>query len=312
MHVDLARRDAALLPVEATYKAREVEGWIDIHFYRRLGLQLAHLCRRVGLTPIAVTLLGGIFGIAAGHLYYYRDLTANVVGMVLHVIANLFDNADGQLARLTNSGSRTGRVVDSVVDHIIFINIYVHLGLRCLSDHGFLFVLLLTFGAGVSHALQSAAADYYRNGFLHFGTGRARGDMDSSNQLAADYRAQSWTQPWRKLLTAVYLNFTRQQETLSPNLARLRHATDDLFGETIPNWFQKRYYEWAKPMFKWWSGLMTNTRMLVLFVCLCAGRPLWFFWFELTALNLLLAVLLHQQERMSKSLLAYMRERQCA
>ena len=312
MQVDLAPRDAALLPVEATYKAREVEGWIDIHFYRKLGLQLARVCRVLGLTPIAVTVLGGIFGVAAGHLYYYRDLGTNIIGILLHVIANVFDNADGQLARLTNSGSRTGRVVDSIVDHIIFINIYVHLGLRCLHDYGFFFLFLLTLAAGLSHALQSAAADYYRNGFLHFGTGRARGDMDSSRQLAADYRAQSWAHPWRKLLAAVYLNFTRQQETLSPNLARLRQVTEDSFGDAIPNWFQKRYYEWAKPMFKWWSGLMTNTRMLVLFVCLCAGRPLWFFWFELTALNLLLAVLLLQQENMSKSLLAYTRERQRA
>ena len=27
-------------------------------------------------------------GILAGHLYFYRDLTTNVIGMILHVCAN--------------------------------------------------------------------------------------------------------------------------------------------------------------------------------------------------------------------------------
>jgi phosphatidylglycerophosphate synthase len=310
MQVDLTPRPA-LPAVESTYKAREVEGWIDIHFYRKLGLPLANFFRILRMTPTMVTLLGGVFGVIAGHFYYYRDLRTNVIGMLLHVFANLLDNADGQLARLTNSGSRTGRVVDSVVDHIIFINIYVHLGLRCLSSHGFFFVLFLTCAAGLSHALQAAAADYYRNGYLHFGTGRSRGDMDSSAYLRAEFQALRWRdRPWHKFLLAVYLNFTRQQEMLAPNLARLRDVSDDFFYGAIPEWFQKRYHQWAKPMFKWWSGLMTNTRMLVLFVCLSIGRPMWFFWFELTVLNFLLVWLLLRQESMSKSLLAFTTERQ--
>jgi phosphatidylglycerophosphate synthase len=299
-------RTSALPPVEATYKAREVEGWLDIHFYRKLGLHLAKFFRVIGLTPTAVTLLGGVSGVIAGRLYYYTGLRVNAVAMLLHVLANLFDNADGQLARLTNSGSRAGRVIDSVVDHIIFINIYVHLGLRCLNGHSFWFVLVVTCAAGFSHALQAAAADYYRNAFLHFGTGRRRGDMDSSSRLRAEFRAHRWrAEPWQKLLLATYLNFTREQEMLSPNLAKLHHVTDEVYGHSIPGWFQKHYYEWARPMFKWWSGLMTNVRMLVLFISLLAGQPMWFFWFELTVLNALLVWLLFRQETMSKSLLAF-------
>jgi CDP-alcohol phosphatidyltransferase len=298
-------RASTLPPIESTYKAREVEGWIDIHFYRKLGLHLANFCRQLGLSPTMVTLIGGVFGVIAGHLYYYRDLATNALGMLLHVIANLFDNADGQLARLTNSGSRTGRVIDSLVDHVVFINIYVHLGLRCLHDHTFLFALIVTCAAGFSHAIQAAAADYYRNAFLHFGTARSRGDMDSSVQLQAEFQARSWRdEPWHKLLLAMYLNFTRQQELLAPNLGRLHHATDDMFAGSVPTWFQKRYYERAQPMFKWWSGLMTNTRMLILFISLSFGRPLWFFYFELTILNLLLAWLLFRQENLSKSFLS--------
>jgi len=89
------------LRIAATYKAREVEGLIDLCFYRPIGFRLAEFFARLKMAPAAVTLLGGVCGVIAGHLYYYRDLRINIMGMVLHVCANALDNADGQLARLT-------------------------------------------------------------------------------------------------------------------------------------------------------------------------------------------------------------------
>src|SRR5919198_1059697 len=118
--------------LEATYKVPEAEGILDIYFYRRIGFSLAQLFAKLGMTPAAVSVLGGFLGVIAGHLYFYRDLRANVAGMVLHVFANALDNADGQLARLTNRQSRMGRVIDSLADHLIWVSIYVHLALRYL------------------------------------------------------------------------------------------------------------------------------------------------------------------------------------
>ncbi|HXX42206.1 MAG TPA: hypothetical protein VEI58_08065 [Chthoniobacterales bacterium] len=48
---------------------------------------------------------------------------------------------------------------------------------------------------------------------------------------------------------------------------------------------------------------MTNTRMLFLFVFLIVDRPTWFFWTEITVLNLLLIYLLNRQAAMCCSLL---------
>src|SRR5262249_10528890 len=154
------------------YKARDVEGILDLYFYRRVGFHLARFFAWLKMTPTMVTLIGGVFGIAAGHLYFYQSLGLNVVGMFLHVFANTFDNADGQLARLLNQRSRNGRVIDSVVDHLIFLSIYVHLTLRCLVHGASPAICLLALAAGLSHALQGAAADYYRNGYLYFVKGR--------------------------------------------------------------------------------------------------------------------------------------------
>jgi len=299
------RVEASSPAIESTYKAREVEGVFDLHFYRPIGFWLAKRFARLRMTPTQVTLLGGVFGLIAGHLYYYRNVPINMIGMGLHVLANALDNADGQLARLTNQQSRRGRIIDSVVDHIIFINIYFNLGFRYLLHGATPMIYLLGFAAGLSHAVQGAAADYYRNAYLYFTNGRDRAHFDSSSHLASNYERFDWSRsPLRKFFLGLYTNFTRQQEFFSPSLKELRDAAERSFPDEIPEWLKSEYRERARPAFKWWGLLMTNSRMLILFVLLVAKQPIWFFWIELTALNLLLLYLLLRQENMARSFLA--------
>ena len=288
--------------IESTFKAREVEGAFDLYFYRPIGFWLAQFFERLKMTPAAVSLLGGIFGVVAGHLYFYRNLGINIAGMVLHVCANAFDNADGQLARLTRQESRKGRIIDSVADHLVFASVYIHLTLRCAFAGASPAIWLLALGAAISHALQGAAADYYRTAFLYFADG-ARNGIDSSQTLRSDYRNLSWGQrAWDKLLLALYLNFTLQQEMLAPRLKKLRETANTAFHGRIPGWLEQRYRDAASHMLKWWRLLMTNTRMVVLFLLLLVGQPVYYFWFELVPLNVLFVYLIARQERMAESL----------
>lgn len=285
--------------IEATYKGREFEGIVDLYFYRKIGFWLARLFARLNMSPAAVTLIGGVFGIIAGHLYYFSDLRTNMIGMVLHVVANAFDNADGQLARLTNRQSRIGRILDPFVDHLVWLSIYVHLALRCGTEGASSALWFLIIAAAISHALQAAMADYCRNAYLYFAKGRA--DLDTASALLADYRRLRWRrEPWEKFLLALYLNATREQELLAPGSIRLRNAVAHAASDQT--WLQQRYRELVRPTFKWWGLLMTNTRMLLLFVILIVRQPVWYFWIELTVFNVVLVVLILRQERISRSL----------
>ena len=293
---------AATTRIESTLKAREVEGILDLYFYRPLGFRLAELFAYLKVTPAGVSLLAGVCGVIAGHLYFYRNLGINIAGMVLHVCANALDNADGQLARLTHQVSRKGRIIDSVADHLGFASVYIHLTLRCAFAGASPAIWILAFGAAVSHALQGAAADYYRTAFIYFADG-ARTEIDCSSVLRSDYRKLSWRQQaWDKLLLALYLNFTRQQEMLAPSLKKLRDTVSIVLHGQIPGLLEERYREAAGNMLKWWRLLMTNTRMLVLFVLLLLGQPIYYFWFELVPLNVLFLYLIARQEKMAESL----------
>ena len=293
---------AASSKIESTLKAREVEGALDLYFYRPLGFRLAEFFAHLKVTPAGVSLLAGLCGVIAGHLYFYRNLGINIAGMVLHVCANALDNADGQLARLTHQESRKGRIIDSVADHLGFASVYIHLTLRCAFAGASPAIWLLALGAAISHGLQGAAADYYRTAFIYF-AGGARNGIDSSSALRSDYRKLSWgKRAWDKLLLALYLNFTLQQEMLAPGLKKLRETASAAFQGQIPGWLEQRYRNAAGRMLRWWRLLMTNTRMLVLFLLLFLGQPVYYFWFELIPLNVLFVYLIVRQERMAQSL----------
>jgi hypothetical protein len=185
----------------------------------------------------------------------------------------------------------------------VFVSIYFHLALRCVTEGFSPAIWVLAFAAGISHALQGAAADYYRSTYLYFVANGGTVRIDSSSEVGSDYRRWSWRQnPWDKLLLALYLNFTRQQEVIAPRLKKLRDTASELFRGGIPGWLQARYRNLAGPMLKLWGLLMTNTRMLVLFAVLLIGQPIYFFWFELIPLNLLFVYLIFREETMAESM----------
>ena len=90
---------------------------------------------------------------------------------------------------------------------------------------------------------------------------------------------------------------------LAPRLKKLRETASAVFHGQIPGWLEQRYRGAAVHMLKWWRLLMTNTRMLVLFLLLFLGQPIYYFWFELIPLNVLFVYLIVRQEKMAESLL---------
>jgi hypothetical protein len=245
------------------------------------------------MTPGQVTLCGAAAGIMAGHFYYYRDLRLNLLGMVLHVLSNALDNADGQLARLTKQGSRTGRALDGLADHLVFLSIYGHLCLRYTAGGGSHLVWLVALAAGVSHSLQSAASDYFRNAWLYFAEGKSRAELDSSRALRLEFDRLRWrTAPRKKFLLKLYLNYTRQQEWLAPRLAEVKRAARKTNDRVIA----EAYLQASRSMLLWLNLLATNPRMILLFGLLLLGQPVWYFFAELTVFNLLLVLLLRRED----------------
>ncbi|HTK80687.1 MAG TPA: CDP-alcohol phosphatidyltransferase family protein [Bacteroidota bacterium] len=293
--------------IEATYKARDVEETIDIYFYRPLGYGIAKGCQALGITPNVVTVVSIFFGVYGGHLLYFRDFTTNVWGIVLWIIADTLDSVDGQLARMTNHKSKIGRILDGLGGNIMFVSIYLHLFARMVvtyPDIWWPFLLALTLAGGFSHSLQSGLADYYRNAYLKFVVDTKKSELEGSDEVRAEWKATSFrANPLKKILLAIYLDYTKKQERYSKNFQRLRKSVDENYGTEIPSWFADEYRTLNRPLMKWYAVLTTNTRMIVMSVAVLINFVPLYFLTEIIVINLIMILVTMHQEKLSARLL---------
>ena len=127
--------------------------FLDLSDYgRSFGEFLANLLKNTRFTPIHVTLLFGISGlIAIGCILNGNYLWA---GFFI-VLKSGIDAADGELARLKNTPSYSGRYLDSVFD--IILNFLIFMTICYVSESTIWFSILAFIGI----QLQGTLYNYY-------------------------------------------------------------------------------------------------------------------------------------------------------
>lgn len=285
---------------ENSLKSNDTEEKIDIYFYRPIGLQIALFCQKVGLTPNAVTIISIFFGVAAGILFYYPSLLINVVGMLLLMFANSLDSADGQLARLTDNKSRFGRILDGFAGDFWFASIHIAICLRAMNEGWSAAIWILGISAGISHLLQSAMADYYRNVHLFFIKGTTGSELDNSRDLQAEYDQLTWSKnAWTKFVLKGYLDYTKIQEWFSPKLQRLLAIIRTDFKDGLPASLVADFRVMNKPLMRYTNIVQFNTRVIFLFLWLFIDYAWIYFFFDLFVLNPILIYMCRRQEKVS-------------
>lgn len=286
---------------QSSLKSSDTEERIDIWFYRPIGYQIALFCAKIGITPNAVTIISIFFGVAAGILFYYQELWINVIGMLSLVFANSLDSADGQLARLTNNKSRLGRILDGLAGDFWFIAIHVAICLRSQNEGWSALIWVPGVVAGLSHIIQSAMADYYRNVHLFFIKGTSGSELDNSRDLQKEYDALSWSNHFfPKLVARNYLNYTKLQESFSPNLQKLLGVVRERFQNGLPEWLITDFRAMNKPLMKYTNIVQFNTRVLFLFLWLFIDQAWIYFLFDIFVLNPILIYMCVSQEKVSR------------
>lgn len=291
-----------------TLKSMDTEETIDLCFYRPIGYMWAVLCAKLGITPNAITIASIFIGVAAGILFYFPEMWINIIGMLLLVWANSFDSADGQLARMTQQYSRIGRILDGLCGDFWFVAIYLAICFRVnatsefFGDHTWI-IWVIAVAAGLCHAKQAAAADYYRQFHLFFLKGKEGSELDSVEQLDKLYAEVEWKGNfWKKATMYFYRNYTANQEVLTPKMQELRRELKRRFGENdIPQQFRDDFRAKSKPLMKYTNWLSFNLRTIALFCSLFAKMPWLYFAFELVVLNAMLVYMILRHEKMCKN-----------
>ena len=276
-------------PNDLSHKGRSVEEWVDLHFFRPIGIRIARALLPTGISADQVTLWSLVIGLVAGHLFAYRDHWTNLIGFGLFVVSDVFDSADGQLARLRGTSTRFGRVLDGINDNLRFVNLYFHLIYRLVhTGYWWPGAFLLVAAAGLAHTFQSAAIDFVRNAYLYIGVG-GRGELDLPEDLDPAPHG-SWLQ---RFGARVYRDYVLRQVQLFPRSVKLIRALRQ-GGVSTPFRMQYRARQDAVLPLCAWLG--QNIRFAVLGIAGIAGRPSAFLWTEAVWMSLVLVVLLWMHE----------------
>ena len=259
--------------LQASLKSADTEEWIDLLFYRPVGYRWALLFEKIGVSPNAVTIASIFLGVIAGCLFYFNDVLINMVGMCFLVWANMYDSADGQLARMTGQKSELGRILDGLCGDIWFITIYAAICLRLTGEWGY-WIWILAAVTGFFHSKQAAMADYYRNILLFFLKGKAGRELDNSKQHEELFHLLSWgKQGFFKLFIWFYARYTRSQEQLTPKFQLFFKKLRSQYGDAIPQDICERFRKGSLPLMKYTNILSFNTRVVALFLSLLYELP---------------------------------------
>ncbi|MFT6921747.1 MAG: hypothetical protein ACJA1C_000744 [Crocinitomicaceae bacterium] len=127
--------------------------FIDLSDYGRpIARVIANSLKETSYTPIDVTIwfiISGLIGIACIFLGYYW------AAAFFLLFKSILDAADGELARVKNTPSYTGRYLDSVAD--ILLNMLIFMALWYITEVHFAYCILAFLGI----QLQGTLYNYY-------------------------------------------------------------------------------------------------------------------------------------------------------
>jgi phosphatidylserine synthase len=196
--------------------------FIDLSDYgRSLGKLFALQLKNTRFTPIHVTLLFGVSGLIA--IYFILQKQFYLAGFFI-VLKSVIDAADGELARIKNTPSYTGRYLDSVFDLILNFMFFMSI---CYISNTNIWLSLLAF-LGIQ--LQGTLYNYY---YVILRNKSVGGDTTSKifeykTPKALPGETQKSVDVMFLIYTVVYSGFDKIIHFLDPNAYKVK---------TLPNWF---------------------------------------------------------------------------
>ncbi|HEY1414973.1 MAG TPA: CDP-alcohol phosphatidyltransferase family protein [Caulobacteraceae bacterium] len=232
---------------------------------------LATVLTRTPVTPNQVSVSSVVASGAAAWIYLTVAWPWNaILGLAFQALWHVLDGADGDLARRTGRASPVGELVDGICDHLSQVLIYVALALMAERTIGG-WAWVLAWSAGAAHFVQANAYETGRKAYRHFVYGAAWMRQTGAGEGHAG-----------AVLAKIYLTVSHWMSPGEDQAERAMLAADARARQL--------YRETFAPVVKASGLLNSNTRTLAAFLAVLVRWPAGFFIFELTVLNLALAV----------------------
>ena len=113
---------------------------------------------KLGVTPASAT-IAGLFITILGSWFVWRG--SYLTGGIILILGSLFDAVDGSIARLTNTASKAGAALDSVMDRVgeIIVFTAVLAGKAGSEHYSLLYIIPLAIGGSLLVSYVRARAE---------------------------------------------------------------------------------------------------------------------------------------------------------
>jgi phosphatidylglycerophosphate synthase len=270
-------------------KMPEAEELGDLLFYRPLGFLFVKAVQRSPLRPNHVTALSLVFGLLAAWDFSAGRASAAAVGGAWYALANVFDCADGQLARLQKSGTLLGRVVDGAAAYISSVAIFLALGLGWARGDASLWGLVIA--AGFSSALQAMFFDHYQSEYISAVRAEKNFLDREMEQFSAELRRlrETGKSALARGVLEIYIWYMRLQKRSSTR-------------EELRTYEPEFYKEHNTGIIRMWSFLGPTTNRTALIACVLFGNIHVYLWIVVVPVNIWLFVCYALQRRIHKAM----------
>jgi len=268
---------------------------LTLYILRPIAFMFVKLLYPFSITPNQVSLMNIIVGIISGYFFSRGTVTSFIIGGSLYFLCMVLDCVDGMIARLKNSGTAIGRIIDGFADYIVVISVYVGMGIgfeKGLINLDFLpinhwWVMVI---AAVSHLLHCMLVDYYRAEFMAYGLDKSTSTWEEKEKFTAELNKIKHLQGklLEKVLIALYLGYSRLQ---------LFHL------EEKKEYDRKTYYHSNKLLIRLWFWIGPVPGAFIIVISAVLFRPIVFFIYTIGLANIYMIVLWIIQVKTNKRIL---------
>lgn len=272
---------------------------LDIFVFRPLAHPFAVVAAKLGMTPNAVSVLGMLTGIAGGWFFQYQAAMRVLPGVVLFCLRNVLDYADGQLARMTGTGTKYGYYFDGLCDYAAYVSVYVFAAVGIWPEYG-AWSLALMVGAGVSAGLHSPLLDFYKHEYMYWAVGK-----DSAQYRLPDVVEQEREglapRSFDRFLLSLAVSYSARQKRWTKSRRALHdswapHRDDEAFRE--------RYSRIQRWPLKLWFLVGPNWQAYLFFAAGLLGHMDWYLWAQIVWMNAVFGLALVAQREADRRVLA--------
>ena len=268
---------------------------LTLYILRPIAFVFVKLLYPTSITPNQVSLMTIIVGIISGYLFSQGTVTCFVIAGGLYFFCMVLDCVDGMIARLKNSGTAVGRIIDGVADYLVGISVYIGMGIG--FDKGLINLDFLPINhwwimviAAVSHIFHVVLVDYYRAEFMAHGLGKSTSTWEEKKKFSTELNKIKHLRGklLDKILIAVYLGYSHLQ------LFKIDEKEE---------YDGKKYYHSNKLLIRLWFWIGPTAGAFIIIISAILFRPIIFFIYTIGLANIYMIILWIIQVKTNKKIL---------